>query len=86
MPILVDEAAKQIALRNWTLAPVPPRSDAAVNEAAISGRLKGFDGGSSNRALLVTEPKMVEIRPLFPISDHANAGIVPASQRPDNAL
>ena len=79
MPVLIDEAAKEVALRRWNLPECLHVPVAAVDEDAIRNYIGTVEqvlaGGSPNRALLVTVPETAEIDPLLPISDHANAGI-----------
>ncbi len=79
MPVVIDEVAKEVALRRWNLPECLHVPVAAVDEDAIRNYIGTVEqvlaGGSPNRALLVTVPETAEIDPLLPISDHANAGI-----------
>lgn len=85
MPLLIDEAAKEIALRRWALPPCLHVPVAAVDEGAIRDCIgtveQVLSPGSPNRALLVTVPETSGIDPLLPISGHANAGIFHARRQ-----
>ncbi|UFW90482.1 hypothetical protein BjapCC829_18875 [Bradyrhizobium barranii] len=85
MPVHVDEVAREIALQRWALPQCLHVPIAAVDEDAIRSYIGTVErvliGASPNRALLVTLPETVEIDPLLPISDHANAGILHARQQ-----
>jgi hypothetical protein len=85
MPSDIDEAAREIALRSWTLPQSLHVPIAAVDEEAIRKYIGTVEqvlaGGSPNKALLVTLPETMEIDPLLPIRDHANAGILHARQQ-----
>jgi hypothetical protein len=79
MPLLIDSAAKEIALSSWTLPECLHVPIAAVDEDAICNYVGTIErvliAGSPNRALLVTLPEPGAIDPQLPISDHTNAGI-----------
>jgi hypothetical protein len=85
MPLLVDGAAKEIALRRWVLPECLHVPIATVDEDAIRDYIGNIErvliGGSPNKALLVTIPKSPKIDPLLPISDYPNAGILHAQQQ-----
>jgi hypothetical protein len=85
MPLLIDEAAQEIALRRWALPECLHVPIAAVDEEAIRAYIgtveRVLSAGSPNRALLVTVPEATRIDPLLPIGDHANAGIFHARRQ-----
>jgi hypothetical protein len=85
MPGNIDEVAREIALRSWTLPQCLHVPIAAVDEDAIRRYIgmveQVLTGGSPNRALLVTLPETKEIDPLLPIRDHASAGILHARRQ-----
>jgi hypothetical protein len=85
MPVHIDEVAKEIALRHWTLPQCLHVPIAAVDEDAIRSYIGTVEpiltGAAPKRALLVTLPETVEIDPLLPISDHAHASILHARQQ-----
>lgn len=85
MPLLIDKAAREIALSRWTLPLCLHVPIAAVDEEAIRNYIgtieRVLSPGSPNRALLVTVPETAGIDPLLPISDHANAWIFHARRQ-----
>jgi hypothetical protein len=85
MPLLIDEAAKEIALSRWSLPACLHVPVAAVDEEAIRNYVGTIEQvlspGSPNRAFLVNVPETAGIDPLLPISGHANAGIFHARRQ-----
>jgi hypothetical protein len=84
MSLLLDEAAKENALRRLALPECLHVPVAAVDEDAIRayiGTVEVLSPGSPNRALLVAAPARAEIDPLLPISRHVNAGILHARRQ-----
>jgi hypothetical protein len=85
MSLLIDEAAKEIALGRWALPECLHVPIAAVDEEAICTYIGTVEqvlaAGSPNRALLVTVAEPAEIDPLLPIGDHANARIFHARRQ-----
>jgi hypothetical protein len=85
MPLLIDDAAKETALRRWVLPDCLHVPVAAVDEAAIRAYIGDVEqvlaGGSPSKALLVTIAQPPEIDPLLPICDHPNAGVLHARRQ-----
>jgi hypothetical protein len=85
MPLLIDEAAKEIALSRWTLPACLHVPVAAVDEEAIRNYIGTIERilspGSPNRAFLVKVPETAGIDPHLPISSDANAGIFHARRQ-----
>jgi hypothetical protein len=85
MPCLVDEAAKEIALRRWVLPECLHVPVAAVDETAIRDYVGDIEQvlsrGSARTAFLVNIPEPPTIDPLLPICDHPNASILYARRQ-----
>jgi hypothetical protein len=85
MPLLIDQAAKEIALRRWVLPRCLHVPVAAVDEAAIRDYIGDVEQvlakGSSCKALLVKIAEPPEIDPLLPICDHPNANVLHAHRQ-----
>jgi hypothetical protein len=84
MPLLIDEAAKEIAVRRWVLPECLHVPVAAVDEAAIRdyiGDVEQVLGSGSRKAFLVKVPEPPEIDPLLPIRDHPNASVLHARRQ-----
>ena len=85
MPVLIDEAAKEKALRHWVLPACLHVPVAAVDESAIRDYIGDVEqvlaDGSPRKALLVKIAEPPVIDPLLPISDHPNAGIFHARRQ-----
>jgi hypothetical protein len=85
MPLLIDEAAKEIAVRRWNLPECLHVPIAAVDENAIRAYVGNVErivsGRGLRKAFLVTVPEPVQVDPLLRISDHPNAGIFHARQQ-----
>jgi hypothetical protein len=83
--LLVDEIAKDIALRRWGLPDCLHVPIAAVDEDAIRNYVgdveRAVSGRGLRKALLVTAPERAKIDPLLPISDHHNAAILHAGRQ-----
>jgi len=85
MPLLIDNAAKEIALRRWALPECLHVPIAAVDEASIRDYVGDvvqlLAGGAPPMALLIRIAEPPAIDPLLPIGDHANAGILHARRQ-----
>jgi hypothetical protein len=85
MSLLVDDAAKETALRRWALPECLHIPIAAVDQDAIRAYVgtveQVLSPGSPNRALLVAVPARAGIDPLLPVSRHPNAGILHARRQ-----
>jgi hypothetical protein len=85
MPLLIDQAAKEIALRRWVLPRCLHVPVAAVDEAAIRDYIGDVEQvlakRSSCKALLVKIAEPPEIDPLLPICDHPNANVLHAHRQ-----
>lgn len=85
MPLLIDEAAKEIALRRWVLPECLHVPVAAADESAIHDYIgevvQVLAGGSPRKAFLVEVPEPPEIDPLLPIHDHPNASTLHARRQ-----
>lgn len=85
MPLLIDQAAKEIALRRWVLPECLHVPIAAVDESAIRNYVGDAEQVLADRtgrkALLVTITEPPSIDPLLPIGDHLNAGILHARRQ-----
>jgi hypothetical protein len=85
MPCLVDEAAKEIALRRWALPECLHVPVAAVDETAIRDYVGDIEQvlsrGSAGTAFLVNIPEPRTIDPLLLICDHSNASILYARRQ-----
>ncbi|RED38035.1 hypothetical protein BJ123_105114 [Rhodopseudomonas thermotolerans] len=78
MPLLVDEAARQIAITRWGLPECIHVPIAAADETAIRAYIGEAQpiGGPPYRAFLVIIPHSTVIDPLLPISCHPNVGVL----------
>jgi hypothetical protein len=85
MPLLIDDAAKETALRRWVLPACLHVPVAAVDEATIRTYIGDVEqvlaGGSPSKALLVTIAQPPEIDPLLPTCDHPNAAVLHARRQ-----
>lgn len=85
MPLLIDDAAKETALRRWVLPDCLHVPIAAVDEDAIRAYIGDVEqvlaSGSPSKALLITIAEPPEIDPLLPICDHPNAAVLHARQQ-----
>jgi hypothetical protein len=85
MPFLIDEAAKETALRRWVLPECLHVPIAAADESAIRDYIGDVEqvltGGSPRKAFLVSVPEPPEIDPLLPICDHPNASVLHARRQ-----
>jgi len=85
MPLLIDQTAKETALRRWALPECLHVPIAAVDEAAIRDYIGDIEqilaDGSPRKAFLVHVPEPPEIDPLLPISDHPNASVFHARRQ-----
>ena len=85
MPLLIDSAAKEIALRRWALPECLHVPIAAVDEASIRDYVGDVEqvlaGGAPPMALLIGIADPPTIDPLLPIGDHANAGVFHARRQ-----
>jgi hypothetical protein len=85
MVLLVDEAAKEIALRRWALPECLHVPVAAVDEDAIRSYIGDIQpilsGRAPYKALVVTVLNPAIIDPLLPINDHPNSGILHARKQ-----
>ena len=84
-PLLVDEAAKEVALRRWALPECLHVPIAAVDESAIRDYIGGVEqilvGRSGRKALLVRIPEPPKIDPALPICNHPNVNVLHARQQ-----
>jgi hypothetical protein len=85
MPLPIDEAAKETALRRWVLPECLHVPVAAVDESAIRDYVGDIEqvlaGGSPRKAFVVKIPEPPEIDPLLPIADHPNASVLHARRQ-----
>jgi hypothetical protein len=85
MPLLIDETAKETAVRRWNLPECLHVPIAAVDEGAIRSYVGNVErvvsGRGLRKALLVTVPEPKQIDPRLRISDDPNAGIFHARQQ-----
>src|SRR5437588_9037132 len=85
MPLLIDEAAKEIAVRRWVLPECLHVPVAAVDESAIRDYIGDVEqvlaGWSPRQAFLVKVPEPPGIDPLLPICDHPNARVLHARRQ-----
>jgi hypothetical protein len=83
VPLLIDEAATETAIRRWALPTCLHVPIAAVDEAAIRTYIGDTEplGRPPHRAFVVTVTAPAAIDPLLPINDHPNASILHASRQ-----
>jgi hypothetical protein len=85
MTLLVDHAARDIAITRWALPESLHVPIAAVDENAICAYIGSVErvvsGHGVRKALLVTVPEPKPIDPLLPMSDHPNVGILHARKQ-----
>jgi hypothetical protein len=85
MPLLIDETAKEIAVRRSNLPECLHVPIAAVDEDAIRSYVGNVErvvsGRGLRKAFLVTLPEPKQINQLLRISDHPNAGIFHARRQ-----
>lgn len=85
MPLLIDEAAKEIALRRWVLPECIHVPVAAVDESAIRDYIGDVEevltGRSGRKALLVRIPELPKIDPCLPICNHPNVRVLHARRQ-----
>ena len=85
MALLIDQAAKEIALRRWALPECLHVPVAAVDEAALRDYVGDIEqvlcDGSSRKAFLVNIAEPPIIDPLLPICGHPNASILHAQRQ-----
>jgi hypothetical protein len=82
MPLLVDAAAREIAIRKWALPECLHVPVAAVNVEAIDSYIgdveRVLSPGAPPKALLVKIPGPPAIDPLLPICQHPNSFVLHA--------
>jgi hypothetical protein len=85
MTLLIDEIAKDVALKRWALPECLHVPIAAVDEEAIRNYIGAVErvvsGRGLRKALLVMVPERAPIDPSLPISDHPNVGIFHARRQ-----
>ena len=85
MTFLIDEAAKETAIRRWNLPECLHVPIAAVDEDAIRNYVGNVErvvsGRDPRKAFLVRVTESAAIDPLLPISDHPNVAILHARRQ-----
>jgi hypothetical protein len=83
MPLLIDEVAREKAVRSWALPGCLHVPIAAVDGDAIRAYIGDAEplGRPPYRAFVVTVAEPAEIDPLLPICDHPNADILHARRQ-----